>query len=206
MSKIYLYAEVLTNIRQVTLYASLQTVKNDNTRLDISSDRKIITVSHDGDSASIFLPTGIGGSAEVTLPSEKQTEIALRLELGDISGMICAGDVEIENEYPWPSKDLHPRTVLRCKSCKEYILLPDKIAAWKDLPSEHWVEMMDFWHCHKPHDEQAQNNGDEVALAKGYASSSKVEAVEGVGLVDVTSFLFAERDLQQTTVSKSLQL
>lgn len=25
---------------------------------------------------------------------------------------------------------------------------------WKPLPSEHWAELMDLWHCHKPHNSQ----------------------------------------------------
>ncbi|QNP97790.1 ubiquitin-conjugating enzyme E2-binding protein [Yarrowia lipolytica] len=28
----------------------------------------------------------------------------------------------------------------------------------RNMPSEHWAEMMDFWHCHKPHEKSAQFN------------------------------------------------
>ncbi|KAG5354617.1 hypothetical protein CJU89_6391 [Yarrowia sp. B02] len=28
----------------------------------------------------------------------------------------------------------------------------------RNMPSEHWAEMMDFWHCHKPHDKSEQFN------------------------------------------------
>lgn len=28
----------------------------------------------------------------------------------------------------------------------------------RNMPSEHWAEMMDFWHCHKPHEKSAGFN------------------------------------------------
>lgn len=28
----------------------------------------------------------------------------------------------------------------------------------RNMPSEHWAEMMDFWHCHKPHEKDAKFN------------------------------------------------
>lgn len=35
-------------------------------------------------------------------------------------------------------------------------LVPSR-TKWKPLPSEHWAELMDLWHCHKPHTDSEKN-------------------------------------------------
>ena len=204
MSEIYLYAEILANIGQVSLYASLQTAKNDETRIDISSDRRMITVSHDGDRASIFLPTGIGGNAEVTIPAEKKLDLSLRLELEDLAGLPSLNELKSRNDYPWLAEDLQVETSLRCKKCEVEIIKPGDITIWKDLPSEGWAEMMDLWHCHKPHDEQADSNSAEAASGKGYAPSSRISAAPQTGLLDVSSFLFDSQDCHNIQVRENI--
>jgi hypothetical protein len=73
------------------------------------------------------------------------------------------------------------------------------LKTWKDLPSENWAEMMEFWHCHKPHDHDAK---DEDSLGKkGYGASSAIAAQPSVGLVDQTSFLVSEVDCTGLLVS-----
>ena len=204
MSKIYLYAEILTNIHQVNLHASLETAKTEETKIDISSDRKVVTVVHDGERASIFLPTGIGGSVEVTLPAEKKKELSLRLEIEDLSVLPSFDNLGSNNEYPWPAKDLTSRTQLRCKVCKTSVTKPEQITVWKDLPSENWAEMMDLWHCHKPHDGPVSIGEGAAADAKGYAPSSKIKAAPGTGLVDVSSFLIAQDERTGIQVRRCL--
>ncbi len=68
------------------------------------------------------------------------------------------------------------------------------------MPSEYWAEMMDFWHCHKLHD-HGSHNGDEHTAAKGYAAATKVTAESGIGLVDISFLLFAEKDCHGVQVS-----
>jgi hypothetical protein len=203
MSEIYLYAEILAHIGQVSLYASLQTAKNDETKIDISSDRQIVTVSHDGDRASIFLPTGIGGNAEVTIPAGKKLDLSLRLELEDLAGLPSLDELQSQNEYPWLAQDLQVETGIRCKGCEFEIIKPGDITIWEDLPSEGWAEMMDLWHCHKPHDEHTDSNGTKSASGKGYAPSSRISAARQTGLLDVSSFLFDSQDCRNIEVSNN---
>lgn len=44
-----------------------------------------------------------------------------------------------------------------CKKCNEVVV---KSSDYKfiDMPSEFWQEMMDFWHCHKPHEDHHNKN------------------------------------------------
>lgn len=159
MTKIYLYAEVLTNIRQVTLYASLQTTKNKETKIDLSSDKKVITVHHDGESSSIYLPTQISGTAAITIPAERAKELSVRLEIEDVSELRPADEDLRGVEVPWSADGLTSETSMFCKACQSSILGPGRVKVWKDMPSENWAEMMDFWHCHKPHEEGAEHGG-----------------------------------------------
>ena len=200
MSGIYLYAEILANIRQVSLYASLQTDKDEETTIDVSSDRRIVTVSAGDDRASIFLPTGIGGDASVDIPTTKKKEISIRLEIGDVAGLPFADELKCLNEYPWLATDLQPETQLRCKLCEQEFVKSGDIATWKDLPSEGWADMMDLWHCHKPQTEHTSSDGVDVAQKNGYSSTSRLNAARHTGLVDIYSFLFDRQDCNSVQV------
>jgi ubiquitin-protein ligase E3 D len=199
MSIIYLYAEVLANIRQANLYASLKTHKNEHTTIDIASDKKTITVTHDGETASIYLPTEISGTAEVSIPVKRGKEMSLRLELADIENMPAVEDMG-GNEGPWSAEELGPNTQIRCHACKAEFLNNELPLDFKDLPSEHWAEMMDFWHCHRPHDAEPSQEDAEAAHSKGYGSSTKLKAALGIAFVDPASFRFAEQSCRNIEV------
>lgn len=200
MSEIYIYAEILAHIKQVSLYASLQSSNNDETRIEISSDRHTITVSHNGDKATMFLPTGIGGNAEVTIPAERKLDLSLRLELEDVAGLPSLDELNSQNEYPWLAEDLRVESSIRCKACELEIVKPGHVTVWKDLPREGWAEMMELWHCHKPRNEHATSNVPEVAGGKGDAPSSRISATPQTGLLDVSSFLLDSRDCHNVQV------
>lgn len=208
MPTIYLYAEVLANIRQANIYASLETDKNEHTKVDIASDKKTITVSHDGGTASIYLPTKISGTAEVNIsvgPSGRAKEMTLRLELAEIENLRPVEDT-YGNDGPWSASDLDPNTRLRCCVCEAELLTNEVSLHFKDLPSEHWAEMMDIWHCHRPQDVEPGRGKDAEAAAdcKGYGSSTKVKAAHGIGFVDTASFLFAEKSCRNVQVGHNL--
>ena len=193
MVSINLYAEVLTNIRQVTLHASLQTTRNEETRIEISSDKRVITVSHDGESVSLYLPTQISGTANVTIPAEKKKDLSLRLAIEDTSGMrLPPGDKRAV--APWMAEEMTLTTSLCCKACERVLLPTGKITQWQDLPSESWYEMLDYLHCHK-HGE----NGDEEPKALP-ETTNVFRARSGLGMIDNASFLFHHNDVSDTMV------
>ena len=202
--KIYLYAEALTHIRQLTLHAELQTDKNEHTKILLSSDKKIITALHDGESSSIYLPTQISGTANVTFPIDRKTEISARLQIDDVDQLKSASDESTGAEVPWTAADLSDNISLRCKRCGADILHSRQVTTWKDLPSDHWAEFMDFWFCHKPHD--AYSPHDHAAESRGFSARSTVTASPGVGLVDTVSFLLHRDDCQSLQVSYNLAL
>ena len=197
--KIYLYAEALMHIRQLTLHASLETDKNEHTEVLISSDKHIITVLHDGESSSIYLPTQISGTANVTFPFEKKTEISIRLQIDDTEELKATSDDSSGLEVPWCAVDLSEKTSLRCKKCSIELLHTGRVKGWKDLPSDHWADLMDVWFCHKPHEGHSPDA--HAAEAKGFSANSKIEAHVGVGLVDVVSFVLHRDDCSNLQVS-----
>lgn len=198
MPIIYLYVEVLANIRQANLHASLETHKNEHTKIDIASDKKTITVTHDGETASIYLPTEIGGTAEVNIPVDRGKEMSVRLELADIMNMPSVEDT-YGNEAPWSANDLSPNTQLRCRACETGLLTNEIPLEFKDLPSEHWAEMMDMWHCHRP-----EKDAEAAADYKGYGASTRVKAAPGIAFVDTASFLFAEQSCKNIQVGSTV--
>ena len=193
MTNINLYAEVLTNIRQITLHASLQTTRNEQTQIEISSDKYVITVSHDGESASLYLPTQISGTANVTIPTEKKKELSLRLAIEDTSGLKPASG-DRGQLAPWVAEELTSQTSFSCKGCNTLLLAPGKIMEWQNLPSESWHDMLDYWHCHKhgeAEDIGSPAQGENVGL---------VCVRPSLGLVDNTLFLLHPEDCSGTMV------
>lgn len=209
-TSITLYAELLLHIRTVTLFASLRTNHSRETKARLSADGSCITVSHEGESASIRLPFNVkgGGDAALSLPSAPPTkELTLRLQLeeqddSNVFSTLQSGDRQA-NLVPWDGASLSQLhdLVIVCKGCGEVMVPRGNITQWRDLPNENWAEMMDFWHCHKPDEHHLHDHTHEAATGqKGYAASNRLQAVEGVGHVDLTSFLLKEQDCEGAQV------
>ena len=213
-TSITLYAELLLHIRTVTLFASLRTNFSRETHAKLSADGSCISVTHEDASATIRLPVNVkgGGDADLSLPSlPPNKEITLRLQLEEKEGSDLLGTLNSEerqqNVVPWDGASLahlHDLDVI-CKSCGEVIVSHGTIKEWRDLPNENWAEMMDFWHCHKPDEHHLHDHTHEEAIGqKGYAASNRLEATEGIGFVDLSSFLLKEQDCTGAKVSQHL--
>lgn len=213
-TSITLYAEVLLNIRTATLFASLRTVKNESTKAFLSTDGYSITVSHDGESATIRLPIKAegGGDAALNLPAVPQTkQLSLRLQIKEQEGSDLFTSVHAEdrkaNVVPWDGASLNATKSARilCKNCKSRILPRGKVLEWRDLPNENWAEMMDFWHCHKPDEHHLHGHEHEdVVSRKGYSAGSRLKAASGIGFVDLLTLLLSEQDCENITVGRFL--
>ncbi|KAH7087204.1 HECT-like ubiquitin-conjugating enzyme-binding-domain-containing protein [Paraphoma chrysanthemicola] len=201
---ITLYAELLLHIRTITLFASLRSYHDRGTKAKLSSDGDTITVSHEGQSSSIRMPFNIKGAGEAELelpaqPSNKELTVRLQLEEledSDVLGALQSEDRRV-NIVPWDGAalDKQPHLEVRCKSCGGVIVPQGSITQWRDLPNENWAEMMDFWHCHKPDEHHLHDHTHADAIGeKGYAAGNKLQAVDGVGFVDLTSFLMRQVD------------
>jgi hypothetical protein len=202
MPKIELYAELLTHIRTVNLVASLKTATNHETRIELSSDNQTITISHDGISASLRLPTRMvgGGTAAITLPPRPSKSLTLRLKVEETEPGLLQFEHSDENLVPWPATGMDDARGVACVRCGASLVKfgEDGVREWRDLPSENWAEMMDFWHCHKPH-EHGEDGGEGVE-GKGYAASSKLKAKQGTCFVGLSYFVLVEDDCENIKV------
>ncbi|KPM43831.1 hypothetical protein AK830_g2713 [Neonectria ditissima] len=188
-SGILIYAELLFNIRQVSVVVALSSPVDASTKAEISEHGRQVQVVHQGQTETVTLPVQVVPLA--ALPILKQGILDLSWRLPVSPSEARPANFSLENQaLPWTSVDIKPGSRIGCRKCGGEFVSKDAIKAWKDLPSENWAEMMEFWHCHKPHDDTQQ---DEVSLAsKGYGANSAISAQQGIGFVDLTSFLFSE--------------
>lgn len=235
---VYLHAELLPNIRQITLYVSLRespALDGIQPEIQLSDSRKAVTVSlpapFDHVAETLKLPARVSdatrrslninptsakdlGTGQATNPNR---EYSFRMQIDPSDEALRSTDEVLDDYVPWTAADMLPSTRIRCRGCGNAFLKESKPNhgyeqesqdlkkgwAWKDLPSGNWAEMMDFWHCHKPdpheHDPKVEAAAalkleDQTAQTKGYGASSRVEAIPGIVLIDVATFLIAESD------------
>ncbi|KAL8795588.1 MAG: hypothetical protein Q9195_002009 [Heterodermia aff. obscurata] len=176
MGVISLYAELLLNIRQVTVFVTLPTTVNDQTQIELSPNRMSLLVNHNGEQSVFDLPSRTASSADIKLPTAQVKELSFRLSMSreDLAAGADGknrGDISI-----WPASALSSTSQFACRTCKN-IIVQDGITTWKDLPSENWAEMMDLWHCHKPH--VGEDDPGARVSTKGYAASNRFMSMSG---------------------------
>jgi hypothetical protein len=203
---IHLYIEHLLNIKTLSIQASLSTISNKETKATLSADGRTLTLSHESEAASIQLPINISpnqqSNVRFTIPAIPSKELSFRLQLeekpGVQDGALSNGDSDSSNLVPWSAGSLTVETEICCARCSSVLVECGRVQTWKDLPSQGWAEMMEFWHCHKPHEPHSHG---EDEMKKGYAAGSKLAVEGGVGLVDIVDFVFAPEDCRNLTVS-----
>lgn len=198
MAVINLYAELLLNIRQLTILVTLPTTSNDTTRVELSPDRRSLLTFHDGKHTAVDLPCQAASSSVTTASASKIKELSFRLPITHDNRAEGGNGVNNSGQCIWPASALSSRTRIACRYCKN-VVVKDGITSWKDLPSEHWAEMMDFWHCHKPHVKEDGLGAD--STSKGYAASNGCIPKPGIGFVDDLHFLLASSDCVGLEVS-----
>ena len=215
-SYINLYAEVLTHIRQVTVHATLRTARNKDTKVDVSSNKRVITVQHEGENASLYLPTQIAGTAGMVLEGfrEGRKEVSLRIAVEDRDGANGDGEhgasqMSEDDGVPWSASEMNDGggdVAGRCKACETVVMDLGKVRQWRDLPREGWSELIDYWHCHKPDAEEGDLSADANAnRTNGLLSGTPVGLKRGIGLLDITSLLVHDEDCTNLRVSRSSQ-
>lgn len=213
-----LYAELLSNIRQISFAISLGSPSDASTRVVVASDGQNVELNHRGRSHTLRLPSKVAlGGAMLPIQRPGASTLSWRLPLDPPT----ATDASSTDSSTWTATDLKVGSQVACRHCQTVVVNQDAVKVWKDLPSENWAEMMEFWHCHKPGDHDHDHDGhhhhdhsngvattgeiakaDEASLAsRGYGASSVISAQKGVGFVDLTTLLFVEQDCSNIIVS-----
>lgn len=203
MSSPLVYAELLRSLNQVSVFVDLPTpvTASSNTHLELADLGSSLTLYHGPDrqqqkwDISIQLP-----SCVKPLP---KSSMLLHIPVGATSWsvklpVLPSGDSDSRREtnyVPWSAPELNSlQPGFSCARCHVTVLGRDRIRSWKDLPSENWAEMMDFWHCHKPPHGKGEDleKGESLTLAKERNAGKTMGGfvpTQGVGLVGLTYFL-----------------
>lgn len=193
-----IYAELLSNIRQVSVVASLSCDLDSTTNAEVIDNGQVIRIHHQGHTQALTLPSQVSAPPVLPISQAPCMRLSWRLPLSPTVARPLAFSLETQ-ALPWSSVDIKIGSQIFCRKCQHPIVKENTITAWKDLPSENWAEMMEFWHCHKPHD-HAQLD-DEELVKRGYGASNAISAQVGIGFVDLTSFMFSESDCNGLSVS-----
>ncbi|KAL8904613.1 MAG: hypothetical protein Q9171_006988 [Xanthocarpia ochracea] len=194
MGSISIYAELLLNIRQITVLASLPTASCKNTtRFTLSQDRQTLSVLHDGQVMAVTLPAPVrAGYIPAVLPGSAMV-LSIRLPIMDkVAETLLSENHTNPAKSLWSAISMAPTARIACRICQT-LLVTEQVKVWKDLPSENWAEMMDFWHCHKPDTDEPSTHKQD-GMRKGYGAASSIRPVSATGLIDITSFLLMQED------------
>jgi hypothetical protein len=202
-----IYAELLSNIRQVSVIAALNSPSDASTRVELLDGGSQVVVSHYGQSSALTLPGKVSPYSQLQKPAFGQKEVSWRLPLASAPSSARVVENLQENETPWSARNLKEDAEFSCRECNAIVIKKGLVKEWRDLPSENWAEMMEFWHCHKPDvpkHEQNGLNGDSSGHThqsgtysnanRGYGANTKFIARKSIGFVDPTTFLLASAD------------
>ncbi|KAI5817129.1 ubiquitin-conjugating enzyme E2-binding protein [Pyronema omphalodes] len=196
------YAELLPNIKSISLLISLPTPANASTRATVDPGSTTAVLYHHGETTPLILPAQANpGPRQLVLTTTLgEKTLSSRLPLAAPS---TTASYDNENYAPWSALQLSSKESVSycCRACKAVVLPSGRIQKWKNLPSGNWADMMDFWHCHKPHDHDKEKANKESNGGGRYSTFGQGFAVEqGVGLVDRGYFLFSSKDCDSVQI------
>lgn len=186
-----IYAELLSNIRQISVIVALHTPCDGSTKVELSPDGLRFILIHGAKTTILSLPGQVAPNSQLQKQPIGSKELSWRLPL---ASQLPRAEESQSNEAPWSAASLTEDAEFQCRDCKAVVVKKGSIKTWKDLPSENWAEMMDFWHCHKPDVPHTHGSSDQPVPDKGYGANTKFCANAGVGFVDLTTFLLSHAD------------
>lgn len=211
---LYLHAELLPNIRQITLYISIprkRALDAIRPQIQLSDSRKAVTVSlpeplHDV-TETIKLPARVSDASHRILntniaPTNQSTDAShdysFRMQIDPTDPALMVKDELTDDHVPWTAADMSTSTRIRCRACGSWFLDasgPPNISeeqnrvsgwTWKDLPSGNWAEMMDFWHCHKPDPHEDDPKSEATAALKIEEQNAQIKGYGAGSRVEAT--------------------
>lgn len=220
-----IYAEFLPNIRQVSIAVSLPSPADPATTLaQISADGSKFQIRHGSSTKEVSLPAPVSAPSVLHVSQGQQADTTSLVWRLPASASALASSVRLDPmpDVPWDAYNLVAQSAVSCRTCHQTLISAGRIREWRNLPSENWAEMMEFWHCHKPHDHShghgecnahenesagtqksagGRKQDDDHLANRGYGANSYATARPGIGFVDITSLVLAEEDCTGLGVS-----
>ncbi|KAH7329079.1 ubiquitin-conjugating enzyme E2-binding protein [Stachybotrys elegans] len=192
------YAELMPSVRQISVAATLPSPADPTTKAEVIDNGRFLRICHQNNASTLALPAVVYDAFPLATPSPGSLDLNWRLPLAP--GESEVPQLALESyALPWSSSDIKVASPIQCRACDEAIVPAGRIQVWKDLPSENWAEMMEFWHCHKPHDHE--HNDDESLTKRGYGASTSIACPPSTGFVDLSSMVFSESDCRNILYS-----
>lgn len=206
-----IYAEYLRNIHSITVQVEfpISLSSTEPCSVEIRENGRVFAVCNGGREYALRLPATTVAKGPLLQPAVGQSGVSYRLPVAvapssdhrdglQRSSLSASPD----NFLPWCAPDLNSHEVIiHCRQCLSEIVPLGAVKKWKDLPSHNWAEMMDFWHCHKPHPTQGSSEPTcSHAGGEKWRGSGSVGNINGftaqrqVGLVGIMALILARQD------------
>ncbi|KAF3938542.1 hypothetical protein ABW19_dt0208052 [Dactylella cylindrospora] len=185
MPDILFFCELLSNIKQVSVSIDTQDAQTTPTSVSLHPSRRALTITLGNQTSHLILPIPVDHASKFITPS---TSYRLPVAQSILSPKSFEHILE-SPPVPWDAASLTKELSIHCTTCTTRIVPPGSVKEWKNLPSEFWADLMDLWHCHKPHDENGHEGGK-------YAGVGRIIATKEIGLVDPMYFLLCPDDCE----------
>ncbi|CAG8750105.1 6077_t:CDS:2 [Racocetra persica] len=185
------FAEVLPNVRSMTMNVGLPTEKKSSSlKLGIYPLR--ISIEHKNKSTAQSLQTILNLSQTIETDDKpviitSQDSLDIRLKLRSYVRKKPANQPSVKDILPpFSASELTKLKNIQCVYCKIPLLKTNTLSKIMNMPSEHWLELVDCWMCHQEDYQQARM-GDIIVR-------------ENIGLVGNTYFLIHPKDVKSDAV------
>ncbi|KAF7157546.1 hypothetical protein CNMCM6106_003353 [Aspergillus hiratsukae] len=157
----YLHAELLPNIRHITLYISLPAslgTQDVQPVITLSESRQAVSVSlpkpFDNVTDTIKLPARVNEASRRILATSRQgaatadngprtgdrrREFSFRMQIDGSDDSLPSKDPLVDDFVPWTAADMSPSTRLRCRACENVVLDAPGQCADADAGPEGWT-------------------------------------------------------------------
>ncbi|KTW29315.1 hypothetical protein T552_01270 [Pneumocystis carinii B80] len=181
---LFFIAEALSHIRVINLVLEFSENIYQPSSLKLFNTHSI-SIKSNKISEIIFLPDEIEKDVSIRVDQQPNT-LSIRLPLSNLS-------IKSMNEIsPWSAVYIDPNSDFCCGFCLGSLLNKDQIKHWRNLPSDNWADMMDYWICCKGKDNAFGN----------YKISQNIKSLSDSGIIFVglSYFLISEKNLQNIKV------
>lgn len=171
--------EYLPSLSQLSVVAEISDSEKAINAIGIKDHNLLIQT---GQTHAVTLPQNLDlQDAKVCGLSRNGNVLRVRISLKQ-SGKSHFNFMESAAEPLWSVLDLKRKTPqnaqrinefqFTCASCGK-VIIDSANTKFMDMPSEFWHELMDFWHCHKPHEDH-HNHTDKNYNTKLYPKEGQV--------------------------------
>ncbi|EMR11680.1 hypothetical protein PNEG_00117 [Pneumocystis murina B123] len=187
---LFFIAEALSHIRVINLVLEFSENIYQPSSLKLFNTHSIYIKSNEI-SEIIFLPDETEKDVSIQVNQQLNT-LSIRLPLSNFSIK------SLKEISPWSAVYIDPNSDFCCGFCLCFLLNKDQIKHWRNLPSDNWVDMMDYWVCCK----------EKYNAFGNYGMLQKIKSLSDSGIIFVglSYFLISEKNLQNIKVEKNKAL